>query len=103
MKPIKILAILAGAYFAALLAAAVLLFVTAAITARSGAGRTGNAMLMMLAVDAIVFLLTTLGVFLALKKWVESPGGRILITLGYGAALAITGVLLAIFSAVFNR
>jgi ABC-type transport system involved in multi-copper enzyme maturation permease subunit len=104
VKPVKILALLSGAYFGSLLVAAVLLVLTAAFTSGSGAGRTGNAMLMMLSVDALFFLATILGVFLALKKAVDNPAVRILITAGYGIGLAITGVLLAIFSAVFfNR
>ena len=104
MQPLKVLATLAGAFFGSLLAAAILLFATAAITSGWGGGRTGNAMVMMLAADGILFLLTILGVFLALKKFVDSPPVRILLTLGYGLAMAVTLVLLTLFSAVFfNR
>lgn len=104
MRPVKVLGVLAGAYFGSLLIAAVLLFTTVAQTSGKGAGRTGNAMLMMLSADAVLFLLATLGVFLGLKKAVENPGIRIMLTVGYGVAMAMTGVLIAIFSAVFfNR
>lgn len=104
VRPVKVLAVLAGAYFGSLLIAAVLLLTTVARMSGKGAGRTGNAMLMMLSADAVLFLMGTLGVFLGLKKAVDNPAIRILLTVAYGVAMAITGVLIALFSAVFfNR
>lgn len=104
MQPLKVLAVLAGSFFGSLLAAAILLFITAAATSGSGAGRTGNALLMMLALDAVLFILATLGVFLGLRKFVEPTPIRVLLTAGFGVALAIAGVLIAVSSAVFlNR
>jgi len=101
---LKAAAVSVVAYVLCLGAALVALFVTAVVTTRWGASRTGNAMLLMLGIDAFLFLASTLLVFLVLGRWLPGRLWRALISAFYLALAVGTGFALAFMSAVvLNR
>ncbi len=93
-----------GSYALCLAVAVVAVFVTLVVTDGWGAARTGNAMMTMLLLDAAVFLLSAVLVFLGLTLVLDGLAWRLLIVAGYLAALVATWLLVAFMSAVlFNR
>jgi len=91
------------AYVLCLGAALVALIVTAAAAAHWGAARTERALLLMLGIDAGLFLASALLVFLLLGRWVRLRW-RVLIGAGYLVLAVATLFVLALVSAVvFNR
>lgn len=96
--------LLLGSYAISVGIAVSCLFVTVGITSGWGAGRTGDAMMWMLAVIVGVFLVSTLIVFMLLSYFIPNLAGRIFATLGYGGLSFATVLLIALMSAiVLNR
>ncbi len=101
---LKAVAVPLVAFGLCVLASILFLFVTAAVSARWGAARTGNAMMVMLCADALLLLLSALVVFLLLGRWVSGLLWRLSIC---GLYLALSaGALLVLFglsAVVLNR
>jgi len=80
------------------------LFVTINITTGWGAASTSNAMMIMLAIIAALFIASTLIVFQLLGRFIPNMGPRVLVALCYVALSSVTLLLFAFTSAlVFNR
>lgn len=83
------------AYGLCVVASVVFLFVTAVISAEWGAKRTGDAMMVMLGADTLLFLGSALALFFVLGRWVGGVLWRLLIcglyvALSVGAMVVIT-------------
>jgi hypothetical protein len=83
-----------AAFGASVVASVMLLFFTAVISAEWGARRTGDAMLVMLWADVLLFVGSALIVFLLLGRWVRGLGWRLLICGLY--LLMSTGAMLVV-------
>ncbi len=104
MRVARALAVLAGGWFVSLALAFVLTFVVAGTTSSWGASRAGNALLMLWAAIALIFLLSAVVVLALLKGAVPSLPARLGITLLYLLPLGGLGVAWAFFTMVlFNR
>ncbi|OQA34065.1 MAG: hypothetical protein BWY57_00750 [Betaproteobacteria bacterium ADurb.Bin341] len=80
------------------------LFVTINITTGWGAASTNNAMMIMLAIIAALFIASTLIVFFLLGRFIPNLRARVAVALGYVALSSIALLFFAFASAlVFNR
>lgn len=92
-------------FYAVSIAATLLgLFLTIGITSSWGAGRTGDAMMLMLTGIALFYLLCSIALFFAEGFFIPHLAIRILTTVGYGGLSFATLLLVAFMSAIiFNR
>lgn len=104
MKLGKVLAVLVGGWFVSLGLAFVLTLVVAGATSSWGGSRAGNALMMLWAAIALIFLLSAVVVLVLLRGSVPSLLARLGLTLAYLLPLGGLGVVWAFFTMVlFNR
>jgi hypothetical protein len=104
MKVAKVVVLLVGGWGLSLGLAFVLTIVVAGATSHWGGGRAGNALMMLWAAIALLFLLSALAELLLLKRWVPSLLGRLGLALLYLVPLAGLGFFWSLFTLVlFDR
>jgi len=104
MNVAKAILVFLGLYALTVSVALFCLFVTIGITTGWGAASTSNAMMIMLAVIAALFIASTLIVFQLLGRFIPNMKARVAAALGYVALSSATLLLFAFMSAlVFNR